>query len=293
MPINKSAQPSSPELQALLKIRGIADSQPTPEERGIISGARKVRDESAVEIWARRQNAMLDWNPIENRDPNVPTPIPPEHGLKILARRMGGALDFEPYDAGPSEDEQSNRSTAASRSRANRPTLGSRRSEVEAIKSDPVLTSQISSGTGYKFVGVKGQNFTRPDTKRLIELIGQQWNQLHPGSQIRIGAVGNVYGGQLPKRFDKSGKATAFHLSHQTGLDLDIKLVSQDLKAADTIDSPDYSPELTKELLELFLHQKILNVKVIFFEGKVNLPKVEWREGHGNHFHVRFLAPSK
>src|SRR5262249_51419060 len=154
---------------------GTANARSTLQDRGL-SGLKQVRDESVLGKWARKR----DW-----------------------ARVLGGELDFDPQDWAP----ESPRLTPAQRGLApvvppsDRPTqrrtpAGHGRSSVEAIHSDPKLTTQITSGQGYVFVGSKGQNFAHPETVRALKVVGQRWAELHPGGpRIRAGAVGVVYGG--------------------------------------------------------------------------------------------------
>jgi len=165
------------------------------------------------------------------------------------------------------------------------------RSAVKAIRSDPALTAEVRSGPGYVFVGSRGQNRCHPETKKAIEEVGRQWNELHPGGpKIRIGAIGVVYGGPLVKRIEKSGEVL-YHESHQKGIDVDVRPMRNDNRDLETeVDSPTYSHELTKQLIELFQNQGALKVDWVFFNDPA-IPGVKHEFGHSNHFHVRFLPP--
>ena len=177
---------------------------------------------------------------------------------------------------------------------------GRGRSSVEAVRSDPRLTAEVTSGPGYVFVGTPGQNRPRTETKRVIERVGQEWAELHPGGpRMRVGAIGVVYGGPLVRGHDKFGKPL-FHKSHQHGIDLDIKLMRKDNREENTPItwlSEDYSQEQTRQLIQLFRSQNVLQVEYIWFNDPELIKEKELgvtkQDGHDNHFHVRLLPPSR
>jgi len=79
------------------------------------------------------------------------------------------------------------------------------------------------------------------------------------------------------------------------GFDLDIRPMRNDNRESDTdVDSPTYSHELTLQLIELFRGQDILKVENIFFnDPEIRIQGLRPEVGHSNHFHIRFLPPSR
>ena len=173
---------------------------------------------------------------------------------------------------------------------------GKAEGSVQAVYSDPRIVAPITTGPGYFFDGTRRQNIARPETVRVLQTVGQQWEALHPdGPRINVGAVGLTYGGPLPLKRQPGDTRPPFHKSHQNGIDMDIRPMRNDGKEEGVkISDRHYSRALTNELIELFLSQGILRVDKIFFNDRTLIdryPGVQYQEGHDNHFHIRFIAP--
>ncbi len=132
------------------------------------------------------------------------------------------------------------------------------------------------------------------DTIDAIERVAKEFVRRHPGYTLRIGDISKKGGGELKP-----------HKSHQIGIDVDVKFVFKDPKTIDpkaTIDSEDYSQELTQELITLFHTHSTLPVEIIWFadpkvetRGPKQAPRTELSENdkaHRRHFHVRFEHPT-
>jgi hypothetical protein len=80
MPINWSAEEAAPAKQMLLDARGTANARPAQRNQGL-SGLNPVPDESALEKWARKRGAALDFVP-QYGNPQSPRPTQIERGLE-------------------------------------------------------------------------------------------------------------------------------------------------------------------------------------------------------------------
>ena len=173
---------------------------------------------------------------------------------------------------------------------------GAKRS-VKAVLSDPRIIAPITNGPGYFFNGTRRQNIARPETVRVLQTVGQQWEASHPdGPRINVGAVGLTYGGPLPLNRKPGDTRPPFHKSHQLGIDMDVRPMRNDgqEQGVKISDRKDYSSALTNELIELFCRQRILSVDTIFFNDRTiidNNALVHYEGGHDDHFHIRFIAP--
>jgi hypothetical protein len=279
--------------------RGIAGSTPTDEERGL-AGTRSVPDESALERWARSRGYALDFVPPEQRALE-PKPVPDEDGLKQKVESRGYKLDFDPQYTYRADTPAPERSTAKKG--------GGRSSSVEAVQSDPRLTVQLNDGpgSGLHFVGSRSQNFASRETIQAIETVGREWEERrkrvwseekpHEPPRIRVGGIGKVYGGPLETgRLDERG-LPKYHKSHQVGVDVDVRPMRKDWKESDVDwrDRKNYSRELTREVIKLFINQNRQKIKVVYFNDEELIKEglVERQSGHDDHFHVRFLRSSR
>jgi hypothetical protein len=247
-----------------LDVRGIAEGRPTIKDKGI-----SIEEDAMVER-ARVRGYALDFDPSLRIAPQSPAQALDVDPFVERAGERGYALDFVPrYDT--------------PKRRLN--------GGVKAVQSDPKLTARLQNGPGLLFVGARNQNIAREQTVRAMEAVGRAWAARHPhGPRMRVGGIGNVYGGPLQRGVDKDGRPL-FHKSHETGLDVDVRPMRQDGREADvTIFEKHYSRELTSELIRLFQTQLELPVHVIFFNDPL-VPGVQAQEGHHNHFHVRFQMP--
>ena len=269
-------------------VRGTARSRPTQQQRGLDSAS--VPNEDALEQWAGAHGYALDFTPQYGPVSSSATDrerwlapgkiLPDDDALRLWARKVGAMLDFDPqYSASPAQKRRVKRG-------------GHARSPAEATQSNPGLTARITSGPGFLFVGTRGQNVARPETLQAVESVGRKWAELHPeGPRIRIGAVGVVYGGPLQRGVDKSGQPV-FHKSHQHGIDLDIRPMTNNGREENTeVGAKNYSSTLTKQLIEFFQTQQILKVDWIFFNDR-SIPGTTPQDGHSNHFHIRFIPPN-
>lgn len=74
------------------------------------------------------------------------------------------------------------------------------------------------------------------------------------------------------------------HKGHQSGLDVDIRLIRKDgLKLPARWSNAQYDREAAAKLIALFFESNI--VKVVFFNDP-KIPRVTPRFKHDNHFHV-------
>src|SRR6266542_4190492 len=110
-----------------------------------------------------------------------------------------------------------------------------------------------------------------------LQAIGARWLVAHPGGP-RIG-IGDI-------SFPGGGKMSP-HVSHQLGVDVDLRLMRSDGKeAGGTYRDSTYSRALTQELVDIIRANTVQGVKMILN----NDPKIKgvkpWH-GHDDHLHVR------
>lgn len=136
-------------------------------------------------------------------------------------------------------------------------------------------------GPGYDCYEPPENRYGLPEVIQVIKYVCTEWNQRYPnGPRVGIGDISYQGGGYMPP-----------HQSHQRGIDVDVALVASTPEEIGlTFYDPKYSRQRTQELINLFRHNSILGIRVIFF----NDPEVQGVEpcgGHDNHFHVSFLSP--
>jgi murein endopeptidase len=142
-----------------------------------------------------------------------------------------------------------------------------------------VNTLLPASGVGYyTYAASRSKQWGRKATIDAIQAIGEAWMRDHPDPPL-IG-VGNISlrgGGPMPP-----------HSSHRQGVDVDIRPMRQDGKAAPvSIKQSQYSRERTVELVKFIRGNGVLEVVTILFND-ASVPGVRPWKGHDNHLHVRF-----
>jgi S1-C subfamily serine protease len=149
----------------------------------------------------------------------------------------------------------------------------------EAVPFPAVNTQLPISGTGYySYAQFREKQFGLLETIKAIEEIGKAWFQNHrTGPVIGIGNISKNGGGPVPP-----------HKSHQTGLDVDFRLLRTDgARIGITFRDPNYSLARTQDLINTILNNSVLSVKLILCNDN-NLKGVKPWPGHDDHLHVRF-----
>ncbi len=150
---------------------------------------------------------------------------------------------------------------------------------LEAVPFPGVNTQLPKSGTGYySYAQFRDKQFGLPKTIKAIEAIGKAWFQNHrTGPVIGIGNISKKGGGPVPP-----------HKSHQTGLDVDFRLLRTDgARIGITFRDPNYSLARTQELINTILNNSVLSVALILCNDN-RLKGVQPWPGHDDHLHVRF-----
>jgi hypothetical protein len=150
---------------------------------------------------------------------------------------------------------------------------------LEAVPFPAVNTQLPISGTGYySYAQFREKQFGLLETIEAIEEISKAWFQNHrTGPVIGIGNISKDGGGPVPP-----------HKSHQTGLDVDFRLLRTDgARIGITFRDPNYSLARTQDLINTILNNSVLSVKLILCNDN-NLKGVKPWPGHDDHLHVRF-----
>jgi peptidoglycan hydrolase-like protein with peptidoglycan-binding domain len=132
--------------------------------------------------------------------------------------------------------------------------------------------------------GGPDRQYGTADTIRALRVIGQKWAAIRPiGPRIGIGDISFRRGGHMPP-----------HLSHDKGIDADIRLMRNDGKEDGvTYRDATYSRDLTQKLVDTIRANGVLPIKVIYFNDPAVTGVKQWK-GHDNHLHVRFVpSPSQ
>ena len=143
-------------------------------------------------------------------------------------------------------------------------------------------STRPTSRRGFIQLAASGRGFynyspasDRWGTTRLIyglERIGRRWSG--QGPRMGVGDISLANGGPMPG-----------HVSHQLGVDVDVKPVRNDGSTAPvTIYQSAYSRTLTQRLLNLFVAE--LRIRLILFNDTRTRPTQTW-PNHHNHFHAR------
>lgn len=152
---------------------------------------------------------------------------------------------------------------------------------LEATPFPGVNTQLPSSGTGYySYATFREKQFGLPITIEAIKKIGELWFADHrSGPVIGVGNISKNGGGPVPP-----------HTSHQTGLDVDFRILRTDgARTGINFQSPSYSRIRTQALVNTILSNPILRVKLILFNDNQVQGVQPW-PGHDDHLHVRFIS---
>jgi endonuclease G len=151
---------------------------------------------------------------------------------------------------------------------------------LEAVPFPGVNVQLPIEGTGYySYARFREKQFGLPKTIEAIKKIGELWFADHrSGPVIGVGNISKKGGGPVPP-----------HTSHQTGLDVDFRILRTDgARIGITFQSPSYSRTRTQALVNTILSNPILRVKVILFNDNKVQGVQPW-PGHDDHLHVRFI----
>lgn len=152
--------------------------------------------------------------------------------------------------------------------------------DVEEIEEDTLVDALLPKvGLGYISQQPDSDRFGRRSTIDALVSLGRDWHKLHNDApRIRIGDISRKGGGPFPP-----------HVSHRTGLDVDIGLMRSDGKESGTdIFQTNYSRPLTRELIQMI--SRTGSIKLIFFNDNqlVSEKLVNEEKGHDDHLHVRY-----
>jgi hypothetical protein len=154
--------------------------------------------------------------------------------------------------------------------------------EHEAGGAAGITTVLPRAGVGYYSYHPRSpeRQFGTAATIRALEAIASAWAAAHPaGPRIGVGDISRKGGGKM-----------APHVSHDRGVDVDLRLVRSDGKELPvTFRDRAYSRALTQALVDAIRANPIAPVKVIYFNDPSVTGVRPW-PGHDNHLHVRFMA---
>jgi hypothetical protein len=142
-----------------------------------------------------------------------------------------------------------------------------------------VNTQLPSSGAGFYGSTSASRRYGTAKTIQALQAVGAAWQRAHPsGPRIGIGDISLQGGGYMSP-----------HVSHQKGIDADIRLITNNGKEQPTtINSSNYSRALTQELVNKIRANGVAAVYMILFNDKQVSGVKPWK-GHDNHLHVRFV----
>lgn len=144
-----------------------------------------------------------------------------------------------------------------------------------------VDTMLPESGTGFRTYGREGgtDQYGRRETIEALIRLGELWNDVHPDRPFQIGDISHSGGGDFPP-----------HVSHRTGVDVDIRPFRKDGELAPVrVDQPKlYDAALTREFIE-FVKLRYPSAVIALQNPTLLAAKltVNW-DGHMDHMHVRF-----
>lgn len=143
---------------------------------------------------------------------------------------------------------------------------------------DTVLPSEGRGFTTYRREPGGADQFGRASTIRALIALGEAWAQRRDRPRIQVGDISRRGGGPMPP-----------HASHQRGIDADLRPMMQNgLEAAVQWNSPLYSRELTRELVQL-IRATNPGATIFFNDPRLIAEGLTRRmAGHDNHLHVRF-----
>jgi hypothetical protein len=144
------------------------------------------------------------------------------------------------------------------------------------------LTLPTTGLYGYK---TPERRFGTARTIEAIKEVGRIWNLRSHTPRLGIGDISKKGGGKI------SG-----HGSHRQGRDIDMDMLRNDGTETDsgriTFNSPNYSQELTQELVDLWHVNGVAGLIVIFFNDP-RILGVNEEPHHDNHLHVRLAHPGE
>jgi hypothetical protein len=153
--------------------------------------------------------------------------------------------------------------------------------EFEVGGGNAVNTVLPRSGAGFYSYhpGSPGRQYGTAATIGALQAVGAAWAAAHPnGPRIGIGDVSFKGGGKMPP-----------HVSHDKGVDVDLRIMRNDGKElGTTYRDRSYSHALTQQLVDLIRGNTVASVKVIYFNDPAVKGVRPWK-GHDNHLHVRFM----
>ena len=149
----------------------------------------------------------------------------------------------------------------------------------EAVPFPAVNVQLPISGQGfYSYSSYRSKQFGLAKTIRAIQAIASAWFNDHRGGPL-IG-IGNI---SL-----KGGGPMDPHRSHQTGLDVDFRLLRSDgARVGVRYQDPAYSRSRTQALVNTIRANSVLPVQLILFNDP-HVTGVQPAPGHDDHLHVRF-----
>ncbi|MDQ3654922.1 MAG: penicillin-insensitive murein endopeptidase [Chloroflexota bacterium] len=144
-----------------------------------------------------------------------------------------------------------------------------------------VVVPLSAPGPGYYAYKPADNQFGLAETIRALQAIGLAWSQARPSSpRIGVGDISLRGGGPIRG-----------HVSHQRGLDVDIRLIRGDGREAGVrYQDAAYSRELTQDLTRRIHGNGVLRVQYIFFNDPSVSGVRRW-PNHDDHLHVRFYPP--
>lgn len=130
-----------------------------------------------------------------------------------------------------------------------------------------------ASGPGYYAYSAAYRRWGLPRMIYGFQRVARLWDQ-QPRPRLGVGDVSLENGGPFPP-----------HVSHQRGVDMDVRPVRNDgVEAPVTIYDSTYSRARTQTLIDLFRSETSINL--ILFNDRATTGTQTW-PGHDNHLHVR------
>ncbi|HEX7956961.1 MAG TPA: penicillin-insensitive murein endopeptidase, partial [Pyrinomonadaceae bacterium] len=145
-------------------------------------------------------------------------------------------------------------------------------------RDDGISAQLAAEGPGYLLFNGRAENaFGRPEFVALIQAVAAEWGKRHPGQRLVVGDLSLRGGGPFPEHGG----------DHQDGREADIWPVTNNGQSEPTnIYAPNYSRELTRELVDLI--HRTHPAAVVYFDDPelVSAGLVHATLDHNNHMHV-------
>jgi len=143
-----------------------------------------------------------------------------------------------------------------------------------------INTPLPTAGPGFYSYTTAAKRFGLSKTIQAVMAVGAAWQQANPGGpRLGIGNISFQGGGPFPP-----------HVSHQKGVDVDIRPVRNDRKEEPvTYQSAGYSRALTQQLVDIIRANRTLSIRTILFNDP-SVSVVSPYQGHDDHLHVSFNA---